>query len=97
MMMAKKLLRTVLAVVATFALLMETASAQLPMPSVSLGGASKRKLSPEEQAKQDALDADYKAATTKIPDQQLNDPWATVRPAPPAATAAAKTKKKPPQ
>ncbi|HEX4410044.1 MAG TPA: hypothetical protein VH206_14830 [Xanthobacteraceae bacterium] len=61
------------------------------MPSISLGGHDRPKLSPEEQEKQDALDKAYKSATTKIPDQKTNDPWATVRQAP----AAPAPKKKP--
>ena len=28
------------------------------------------------------IDNDYKAATSKIPDQKPNDPWASVRPTP---------------
>ena len=68
------------------------AAAQMPMPSISLGGEPKRKLTPEEQERQDALDKAYKSATNKIPDQKQNDPWATVRPAP--GTPA--PKKKPP-
>ena len=30
------------------------------------------------------IDNDYKAATSKIPDQKANDPWAAVRPTPTA-------------
>ena len=71
------------------AVLTGAAAAQMPMPSMSLQGEPKRKLTPEEQAKQDALDKDYKSATNKIPDQKVNDPWATVRPTP-------APKKKPP-
>ena len=32
------------------------------------------------QSKQ--IDKDYKAATSKIPDQKPNDPWGAIRPAP---------------
>ena len=71
------------------AVLTGTAAAQMPMPSMSLQGEPKRKLTPEEQERQDALDKAYKSATNKIPDQKLNDPWATVRPTP-------APKKKPP-
>ena len=66
-------------------------AAQL-MPSISLQGEPKRKLTPEEQEKQDQLDQAYKSATTKIPDKKAGDPWANVRPAP----AAPAPKKKPP-
>jgi hypothetical protein len=69
-----------------------TAHAQI-MPKMSLGGDNKRPLTPEEKAKQDALDRDYKAATKKIPDQAVNDPWATVRPAPPVPVTPAPKKK----
>jgi hypothetical protein len=69
---------------AFLAMLTATAAAQMPMPGISLQGESKPKLTPEEQEKQDELDKAYKSATTKIPDQKLNDPWATVRPATPA-------------
>ena len=66
---------------ALLAMLTGTAAAQL-MPSISLPSGAQKKLTPEEQEKQDALDNAYKSATNKIPDQKLNDPWATVRPAP---------------
>ena len=70
--------------------------AQSPLtPKMSLGGPEKRKLTPEEQEKQDQLDRDYKAATAKIPDQQAADPWATVRPAVSPAAPALKKKKAP--
>src|SRR3974377_560703 len=58
-----------------------SASTQDPfIPSVSLQGEPKRLLTPEEQEKQEKLDNAYKAATKKIPDQKLKDPWADVRP-----------------
>jgi len=50
-------------------------------PKMSLGG-EKRQLTPEEQEKQKQLDADYKKATNKIPDQKTGDPWGGVRPTP---------------
>jgi hypothetical protein len=53
------------------------ASAQMPMPSVHLGGEQKRPLTPEEKERQKQLDDDYKAATNKTPDQKANDPWAS--------------------
>ena len=74
--------RTLVSAALVFALLTGTAFAQLPMPGISLGHTEKRKLTPEEQAKQDQLDAAYKAATKKIPDKQVNDPWADVRSGP---------------
>ena len=70
--------------------------AQSPLtPKMSLGGPEKRKLTPEEQEKQDRLERDYKAATAKIPDQQVTDPWATVRPTPTPPAPALKKKKAP--
>jgi hypothetical protein len=52
------------------ALLTTSASAQMPMPSMSLQGDKKRPLTPEEQERQKQLDNDYKAATSKIPDER---------------------------
>jgi hypothetical protein len=54
----------------------------IPMPKFSIGGEQKRKLTPEEEDRQKQIDADYKAATKKIPDQKAGDPWADVRQAP---------------
>jgi hypothetical protein len=58
----------------------------LPMPKFSIGGEQKRKLTPEEEEQQKKIDADYKAATRKIPDQKTADPWADVRQAPATAS-----------
>jgi hypothetical protein len=64
-------------------LLTGSAFAQNPfMPKMSLGEKEKKQLTPEEQERQKQLDQDYKAATTKIPDQNAADPWADVRPTP---------------
>ena len=52
------------------------------MPGISLGGKEEKHLTPEEQEKQKQLDADYKAAAKKIPDQNASDPWSGVRPTP---------------
>jgi hypothetical protein len=60
------------------------------MPKMSLGEKEKKQLTPEEQEKQKQLDADYKAAQKKIPDQKAADPWGGVRPTP---TASASKKK----
>jgi hypothetical protein len=54
------------------------------MPKMSLGEKEKKQLTPEEQERQKQLDADYKAATNKIPDQGAADPWASIRPTPTA-------------
>jgi hypothetical protein len=57
------------------------------MPKFSIGGEPKRPLTPEEKERQKRLDAEYKAATSKIPDQKRADPWADVRPAPSASAS----------
>jgi len=70
---------------AIIALLTGAASAQMPMPSISLG---KDKPAPtaEEIARQKALDNAYNAATKKIPDKKVAaDPWGNVRPNPAAS------------
>ena len=83
---ARNMLRTLIPAVAVVVVLTGIASAQSPFtPKVSLGADTKRKLTPEEEEKQKALDQAYKAATSKIPDQKATDPWGDVRPAPPAS------------
>jgi hypothetical protein len=67
------------------------AAAQLPM-SMSLGH-NKPALTPEQLAKQRALDKAYKAAKEKIPEKNAaNDPWGGIRPAPGASASAKKPK-----
>lgn len=84
--MGRNVLRKVICAAAFIAALTGTASAQFPMPSVNLEQEKHR--SPEEIAHDKAIDKAYQSATKKIPDQtNVNDPWATVRPAPPAALA----------
>jgi hypothetical protein len=51
-------------------------------PKISIGGEHKRVLTPEEQEREKQIDADYKAANSKIPTQTAPDPWADVRQAP---------------
>jgi len=51
------------------------------MPPISLRP-NERTLTPEERERQKQIDNDYKAATGKVPDQNANDPWAAIRPAP---------------
>ncbi len=84
---ARNMLRVFMAAAAIIALLTGAAYAQNPlMPKLSIGDAEKRKLTPEEEAKQKQLDDAYRAATKKIPDQNTTvDPWANVRPAPATA------------
>jgi len=72
-------------------LMAANASAQVPEPNVSPW--QKKQLTPaQERERQRKLDADYKAAANKIPDQKANDPWAVVRPPP---TVPAPNKKQP--
>jgi len=52
------------------------------MPKFQLGGEQKRKLTPEEEEQQQKIDADYNAATKKIPVRKAPDPWGDVRQAP---------------
>jgi hypothetical protein len=74
------------------------------LPKFSIGGEQKRKPTPEEEERQKQIDADYKAATSKIPAQKKADPWADVRQAPAGTGPKASTstqnasaqKKKPP-
>jgi hypothetical protein len=55
------------------------ASAQLPMPSIDLN--ADRPETPDEKAKQKAIDDEYKSTVRKIPDKQKpSDPWANIRP-----------------
>jgi len=54
------------------------------MPKMSLGEKEKKQLTPEQQKYQKELDENYKEASKKIPDRKPNDPWANIRPAPPA-------------
>jgi hypothetical protein len=75
----------------TGTLLTGPAAAQMPMPSLSLGGGGERKLTPEEREKQEAIDKAYRAANGKIPDKKVDDPWADVR----SSAHPAPAKKKP--
>ncbi len=80
------MLRAMLGAAAVSAVLTGSAAAQLPIPQFSLEN-DKHK-TPEEIAHDKAIDQAYRSATKKIPDQtSVNDPWATVRPAPAAAMA----------
>jgi hypothetical protein len=64
------------------AVLTGSAYAQNPlMPSFSLEHHKSR--TPEEIARDKAIDDAYKSATKKIPEKQVNDPWADVRSTPP--------------
>ena len=94
----EKRLRMLLGLVlaAAFALPGTSALAQSNpfMPKMSIGGEQKRPLTPEEAERQKQIDADYKAANSKIPTQKAPDPWADVRrtPAGSGQKASASTK-----
>jgi len=85
----EKWLRTLLGLVLAAAFVLPGASALAQdnpiMPKLSIGGEQKRPLTPEEQERRKQIDADYKAATSKIPAQKATDPWADVRQAPAAS------------
>ena len=71
---------------AALALLTGAASAQMPMPGLTLGR-DKPPPTQDQIAKQKAIDDAYKSATQKIPDKKTaDDPWATVRPNPSTAS-----------
>jgi hypothetical protein len=76
--------RKLMAAGAILALLTGAAVAQLPMPGISLQG-DKPKLSPEEQARQDAIDKAYRSSMQKIPEKKAADPWGNIRTAPPTS------------
>jgi hypothetical protein len=87
------MMRKLILAAAGLVLLMGAANAQIPMPSISLGG-DKPPPTPEEVERQKAIDNAYRSATKKIPDkQQAADPWGTVRPSQPQA----KSSPNPPQ
>ena len=77
------MLRKLILAGAVIALVTGPAAAQMPMPGMSLHNGPKQ-LTPEELAKQKAIDDAYKAASKKIPQKEVaNDPWGNVRPLPP--------------
>jgi hypothetical protein len=68
---------------AVLALLTGAASAQLPMPGITLNPDSQRVLTPEEKEKQKALDDKYRSTMQSIPDKKAPaDPWGNIRAAP---------------
>jgi len=79
------LLAAALVVPATTAFAQDSGGGNPIMPKFSIGGEQKRKLTPEEEERQKQIDADYKAATSKIPTQKTLDPWGDVRQAPSAS------------
>jgi hypothetical protein len=70
------------AAAAALVLLPASATAQLPMPGVHLGG-DKEPPSKEELERRRALDKAYKSATEKIPEKKpAADPWGNIRSTP---------------
>jgi hypothetical protein len=87
------MLRKCLGAAVILAALTGAAAAQLPMPGISFGHDEKKKLTPEEQAQQDARDRAYKAELNKIPEKKSNDPWGNLRDTTqPQASQSSKTK-----
>ena len=87
------MLRKVFGAAIILAVLTGAAAAQLPMPGISFGHDEKRKLTPEEQAAQDARDKAYKSELNKIPEKKGNDPWGNIRDSgQPQASQSAKNK-----
>jgi hypothetical protein len=78
------MLRKLFGAGAIIVVLTGAAAAQLPMPGISLGGDHTRKLTPEEQARQDATDKAYRSTMQKIPEKKVTDPWGNIREASPA-------------
>ena len=79
------MLRKLIGASLIIAVMTGAAAAQL-MPSFSLHK-DEKKLTPEEQAQQDATDHAYKSTLQKIPEKKTVDPWGNVRSASPTASA----------
>jgi hypothetical protein len=78
--LAQNILRKVTYAAAAIALLTGAASAQLPMPGISLSGEGPP-LTPEKQEKRKATEDAYKSALKKIPEKKMSaDPWENMRP-----------------
>jgi hypothetical protein len=78
MTMARIMLRTLLLTAAAVALVTTGARAQMPMPGLTLHD-DPQKRTPEEKEHDKAIDDAYRAASKKIPDKQVTDPWGSVR------------------
>jgi hypothetical protein len=79
------MLRKLIGASLIIAVMTGAAAAQL-MPSFSLHKDDK-KLTPEEQAQQDATDHAYKSTLQKIPEKKTVDPWGNIRSTSPTASA----------
>jgi len=72
------MLSRIFCVAAIITLLMGAASAQMPIPGISLS--PDHKMTPEEKEKQESIEKAYKNAIGKIPDKKAPaDPWGGVR------------------
>ena len=81
------MLRKIALAGALIALLVGPAAAQMPMPGMKMNNAPKT-LTPEERAKQKAIDDAYQAANKKIPEKKVaEDPWGGIRQLPPTANS----------
>jgi hypothetical protein len=84
MTIVQKTLLRIAGAAAVTAVLVGSAAAQFPMPSVNLEQEKVR--TPQEIEHDQAIDRAYQSATKKIPDKEsANDPWSDVRPSPAAA------------
>jgi hypothetical protein len=91
MTIVQKTLLRIAGAAAVTAVLVGSAAAQFPMPSVNLEQEKHR--TPDQIAHDQAVDRAYQAATKKIPDKQIaNDPWSDVRSAPTPAAPSPKKK-----
>jgi hypothetical protein len=80
------MLRKLLGAGIIIAVMTGAAVAQLPM-GLSFGHDEKKKLTPDEQAQQDATDHAYKSTLQKIPEKKTVDPWGNIRAASPTVAA----------
>jgi hypothetical protein len=91
MTIVQKTLLRIAGAAAVTAVLVGSAAAQFPMPSVNLEREKVR--TPQEIERDKAIDRAYQSATKKIPDKQIaNDPWSDVRSAPTPAAPSPKKK-----
>jgi hypothetical protein len=80
------MLRRLVTAAAILVGLTAVATAQLPMPGISLGHDDKPKLTPEQLEQQRARDNAYAAAMKKIPEKKQADPWGNIRDTAPSAS-----------
>jgi hypothetical protein len=89
MTIVQKTLLRIAGTAAVTAVLVGSAAAQFPMPSINLEQDKHR--TPDQIAHDQAVDRAYQSATKKIPDKEIaNDPWSGVRSAPAPSTGSAK-------